>query len=134
MILFDITTTEMKLAESEAVKCKLCPFLWPVDAAEGEYLAARRTWDGAWQFGLGAMTDVKNNNGRKIGATFSFNPIAFGMQEFLAIVDDGEVASTPWSKSRCLPSLVHSAAGEIPVRPMNLFPTVSKAIQWPKTG
>jgi hypothetical protein len=99
MIIFDITTTEMRLAESEAVACKLCPLLWLVDKAEGEYLAASRTWDGAWQFGFCGMTDVKNDNGRKIGATFSFNPTAFGKQEFLAIVDDGEVASTPWSRA-----------------------------------
>ena len=95
MIVFDITTTEIRLAEGEAGRCNFCPLLWPVDTAAGEYLAARRTWDGAWQFGFCAMTDVKNNYGLKIGDTFSFNPTAFGKQEFLAIVDDGEVASTP---------------------------------------
>jgi hypothetical protein len=99
LILFDITAIEVGLAESEPVKCILCPLLWPFDRAEGEYLAAHRTWDGAWQFGFGAMTDVKNDDGRNIGATFSFNPAAFGKQEFLATVEDGEVASTPWSRA-----------------------------------
>jgi hypothetical protein len=90
MILFDITTTEMKLAESEAVKCKLCPFLWPVDAGEGEYLAARRTWDGAWQFGLGAMTDVKNDNGGKLALHFPLTRQHLGCKSFLLLLTMGK--------------------------------------------
>lgn len=97
MIVFDISPIELRPAEREVVRCKLCPLLWPVDSVAGEYLAAHRTWDGAWQFGFCAMTDVKNDNGLRIGGKFSFNPTAFGKQEFLATVDDGEVASTPWS-------------------------------------
>jgi hypothetical protein len=95
--MFDITLAEIKQAEREAVKCSLCLLLGcgPVNTAVGEYFAARRTWDGAWQFGFGAFSDSEDVEGRKIGATISFNPTEFGKQEFLAVVDDGEVASTP---------------------------------------
>lgn len=63
-------------------------------APYSSYLAVRHTWDSTWQFDWSSISSLKDNNGREIGSTLSFKPVEPEKQGFLAIVNNGEVASS----------------------------------------